>query len=155
MRGFEIIGTTADVGIVARGRTLAELFENAAVGMFAIIFGGASCQVDASDQKRIHLFSSDAEALLVAWLSELLWYFDAELMVARSFRLRVESKAGQTEPAGERAGAQPAILDAAVGFVPLSEAGIRPVVEIKAVTMHNLKITRRGENISARIIFDI
>jgi len=103
MRGFEIIGTTADVGIVARGRTLAELFENAAVGMFAIIFGGASCQVDASDQKRIHLFSSDAEALLVAWLSELLWYFD----------------------------------------------------EIKAVTMHNLKITRRGENISARIIFDI
>ena len=37
MKSYQLIEHTADVGLVAYGRTLAEAFGNAAYGMFSII----------------------------------------------------------------------------------------------------------------------
>ena len=37
MKKFELIEHTADVGLVAYGKTLAEAFANAAYGLFSII----------------------------------------------------------------------------------------------------------------------
>ena len=39
VKRFQIIEHTADVGMIAYGRTLAEAFANAAYGMFSIIAG--------------------------------------------------------------------------------------------------------------------
>ena len=39
MRKFKLIEHTADIGLTAYGKTLAEAFANAAYGMFSIITG--------------------------------------------------------------------------------------------------------------------
>jgi len=40
MKEFEIIGHTADIGLIAYGKNKEEVFINAAKGMFEIIAGG-------------------------------------------------------------------------------------------------------------------
>src|SRR5216684_2173618 len=61
MQPFEVIEHTADVGIIAYGRSLEELFANAAAGMMS---------------------------LLIAWLNELLVLLNADGFVPGRFTVR-------------------------------------------------------------------
>src|SRR3970040_2544693 len=82
---FEILEHTADAGIVAHARTLEELFANAAAGMFTLMadLGG----VRQAEQRDIDIEARDREALLVRWLTELLYYLDAEEMLFSRFEV--------------------------------------------------------------------
>ena len=51
---FEVFEHTADVGIIAYGKTLSEAFENAALGMFDIILSNVLCR-----GIRVHLHQLD------------------------------------------------------------------------------------------------
>jgi len=75
-KGFEFFEMTADEGLRAWGGNMGEAFVNAARGMFHLI-------VDARDlrplySRRIQAEAKDREALLVAWLSELLYLYEVE-----------------------------------------------------------------------------
>src|SRR3989304_3731613 len=80
---FEILEHTADAGIVAHGQSLEELFANAAAGMFSLMadLGG----VRQAEEREIDIEARDREALLVRWLTELLYYLDAEEMLFSRF----------------------------------------------------------------------
>jgi SHS2 domain-containing protein len=80
---FELIEHTADMGLKANGKNLAEAFANAAYGMFSII-----AELDNVKEKvtrRIEIKGDDKEGLLFEWLNTLLYYFDVEGLIFSRF----------------------------------------------------------------------
>ncbi len=88
---FEFIDiTTADVGFLAYGRDLNELFENAALAMFESIVNTA--KVERKVDRKVEVEGEDLESLMFNWLNELLFYVDAENLVFSEFDVRVDEK---------------------------------------------------------------
>ena len=83
MKRFEFIEHTADVGLVAYGKTLAEAFANAAYGMFSIIAGLKT--VKETESRTLEISEDGYEALLFEWLNSLLYFFDVETLLLKRF----------------------------------------------------------------------
>lgn len=128
---------TADIAIRVSGRTLNQLFENAAYGMFDMISGRQLARVPAEVPERLTLESFDRESLLVDWLTELLlWYEANRKMVTRT---EVQTISDTQLTARFWAGTAP----------------FEPYEDIKAVTYHNLAIENVDETWQATIVFDV
>jgi len=68
MKRFELIEHTADMGLAAYGKNLAEAFANAAYGMFSII-----AELDAVkeiESRCIEIKEEDSDSLLFEWLKD-------------------------------------------------------------------------------------
>ena len=83
MKRFQLIEHTADVGLVAYGKTLAEAFANAAYGMFSII--AELKTVKEAESRRLEISEDDSEALLFEWLNRLIYFFDVEMLLFKRF----------------------------------------------------------------------
>jgi len=71
--GYEILEHTADKGVRAWGRTLEELFENAARGMYRLVVDPAGKKTDVSMPVAVEVSDPfDRSDLLVKWLRELI-----------------------------------------------------------------------------------
>ncbi len=138
MKEFEIVEHTADVGIKAYGKSLAECFENAAKGMFAIITDNS--KIDSVGEYRIELKSDSLEELLVDWLSELLFLNSAYNLVFGEFKVDLDEK------------------NIRLNARALGEEYKRDKhgygVEIKAVTYHMLRI-KKTYPYEVQVLFDI
>jgi len=75
-QGFEFFAMTADEGLRAWGNSIREAFVNAARGMFHLMVDSKGLRPLYS--RRIEVEAKDREALLVAWLSELLYLYEVE-----------------------------------------------------------------------------
>jgi SHS2 domain-containing protein len=84
--GFTSKEHTADELIEARGRSLEEAFEQAALGVFEVITD--TRKVDCRVEKEIKVDGVDLENLLYRWIEELLYYLDAEGLVFSVFHVR-------------------------------------------------------------------
>ena len=118
---FEIAEHRADVGIRVRGKTLAELFADAARGMFFVI-----CEQPPEGWPESHsiaIEAADVEQLLVDWLSELLYLFE----VKKFFTVAPEIEY-----------IEPTRLSATVKGV--RTRGMSCETEVKAVTHHLLSV---------------
>lgn len=135
MAGYRTFGTTADVGIYASGRTLAELFDNAARGMFHLIGVAKGGTVR---RRRVAASAADPELLLYAWLSELLFLYDARGIFPTEFE-------------------NTTVVDKHVFSKPLyvKAAHVRVRRQIKAVTMHKLAIRKSRGAYRATVILDV
>ena len=69
-RPFEILEHPADVGFLAFGATLAEMFANAALAMITLACDPET--VREAEQRKIEATGEDVESLLYAWLAEIL-----------------------------------------------------------------------------------
>jgi SHS2 domain-containing protein len=137
-RPYEVFDHTADVGIHAFGRTLPELFIHAAQGMESLMV--APEQVRESVSREIAVEGHDVVSLLIAWLNELVFLFDTEYLLLRTFRIDTFSETSlQAHASGEPYDAQHHDLSSA----------------IKAVTWHEASVERTSDGYKARIIFDI
>lgn len=134
---FEAFDHTADVGIVAHGATLPELFSNAASGMMAFIIQPAL--VRAAQTRRLTVEADDREGLLVAWLNELLVLLNGDGFVPREFQILEFSDTR---------------LLAEVGGEPVDQQRHRFRLDVKAATYHQLAVERE-DGWHARIIFDV
>lgn len=132
---FEEVEHTADRALRIFGRDLVELFVNAAAGMNSLM---GACVGDDADTvtKHIELEAVDAEALLVAWLSELAFWAETESLIFVRFDF--------TELTSTR-------LRAAIHGAPV------PALEkhVKAVTFHNLAIRKGPEGLVVTVVFDV
>src|SRR5437588_10696605 len=82
---YEVFEHTADIGLHAYGRTLPELFIHAAQGMESLVV--APEQVRESVSREIVVEGHDTVSLLIAWLNELIFLFDTEYLLFRSFEI--------------------------------------------------------------------
>jgi SHS2 domain-containing protein len=137
-KAFEIIDHTADVGIVAYGANVEELFSNAALALFSLI-----TELESVEEK-LHLdlevISEGRDSLLVEWLNELIYLFDAKHILFNRFD--IESLTHNQLKAtcyGE-------------DFDPMKH---KIKVGVKAATYHMLKLDKDGDGYKAQIIFDI
>ncbi len=135
---FEVFEHTADVGIFARGATPAELFANAAVGLFALMVDLDG--VEEREERSIEISARDREGLLVNWLTELLYYLDAEQMLFRRFAIDEISDAH---------------LRARGWGEPIDRERHTLHCGVKAVTRHLLEIAPEDGGYRAQILFDI
>ncbi len=135
---FEILEHTADVGIVAHGSSLAELFANAATGMFAVMADLEG--VRQTEERQIEVEGRDRERLMVRWLTELLYYLDAEEMLFSRFAVDEASDTRlQARAFGER----------------IDPERHRLHFGVKAVTHHMLEISSEDGGYRAQVLLDI
>ena len=135
---FEILEHTADAGIVAHAGSIQELFANAAAGMFSLMADLDS--VRAAEQRDIAIEARDRETLLVRWLTELLYYLDAEEMLFSRFEVEEATDTRLRARAfGER----------------IDPARHRLHFGVKAVTRHMLEVTPEDGGYRAQVLFDI
>ncbi|MEB3772480.1 MAG: archease [Desulfurococcales archaeon] len=84
--GFTTREHTADELIEARGRSLEEAFEQAALGVFEVITD--TSRVECRVEKEVNVDGVDLENLLYRWIEELLYYLDAEGLVFSVFKVK-------------------------------------------------------------------
>jgi SHS2 domain-containing protein len=145
-KDFELLPHTADIKIRVFGNTLKELFANALSGMFQAIGPHAPTCTTVNERltcpelpahHEITIDSPDREALLVDFLSEALYLSD----VYNQAYVRAEiHELTDTHLSATIYGVQ------VTGF---------DVVEIKAVTYHDLYIEQIDNRWQAEIVFDI
>jgi SHS2 domain-containing protein len=135
---YEEFEHPADIGLRAKGRSLAELFENAGQGMIELMLDPRT--VRARQSRPITASGDDTEMMLVAWLEEILFAFDADGFAPREVQIELLAE-GQVRGClrGEAVDERRHELRNA----------------IKAVTWHDLKVQRRGDAYEVRIIFDV
>jgi len=137
-KGYEFIEHTADIGIRAHGRTLAELVVRLAQGLTELI---AEDSTLAPRQTRpIQLTAPSAEALLLVWLQELLFWFSAERFLGAQYALE---QVTETSLRGEVRGDT---------FDPARHHG---GTEVKGITRHQFSVEHTPTHWQARIIFDV
>lgn len=88
MGKFKLLEHTADVGIIATGDSLAEALSWAARGMFSVIV--ELDNVAPLESREVSVDSPDQEALIVDWLNELLYRYEAEGFLPKEFLISVD-----------------------------------------------------------------
>jgi SHS2 domain-containing protein len=131
--GFKEEVHTADWAITVWAPTLAELFRQSTIGMLSLM--GVTSNESESSTREIKVSSDDKEGLLVAFLSEILNIIEVDKQVPIHYSITVDRTS----------------LTSQLILTPISS--IRK--EIKAVTFHNLAITKKGKSWQAQIVFDV
>src|SRR3989442_14954197 len=85
MRPFETFDHTADIGLVARGRTMAELLTHAAEGLVDLMVDPKGLRAETPVE--VTVSAPDREALVVGWLNELLYLLDTRRFLPRHYRI--------------------------------------------------------------------
>lgn len=135
---YEVLEHTADVGLAAYGRDLAELFANAAKGMFSLMT--AVEKVEPVTEVAIKVEAEDRETLLVEWLNELLYHLEVNNLFFSDFKLQ---KISDTQ------------LEAVAKGEPINPDKHEFKLQIKACTYHELKVEKTDTIWRAQVIFDI
>lgn len=135
---FEIIGTTADVGVVARGATCEEAFAHAAEGLFNLITDLET--VKPLQSHAVECEGISLEGLLVAWLNELIYLHDVHEILFRRFEI--------TAFDGRR-------LQAKAWGEPIDTSRHSLGTEVKAATYHLAQVTEGPSGWEVRVILDV
>lgn len=135
---FEVFEHTADIGLRSYGRTLEEAFENAARGMFSLMADLNT--VEATEEVKVRVEADDPGSLLVAWLNELLYLFDAKKILLSKFTIQEWDK-------------KSCLLALAYGE-RIDPKKHQLEMDIKACTYHMLKITK-NDLYACQVVLDV
>ena len=139
--GYEYLPHPADVRFRAYGSTLEGVFEQAAYAMFHVIIDTTTLNPERS--VGIKLESRGLENLLYDYLSELLYMFEVEEIVFGQFLIdSIEKTDGNYILQGQASGEN----------IDLERHSFE--TEVKAVTYHQLKVTKELSGYSAHVIVD-
>jgi SHS2 domain-containing protein len=128
---------TADMGIEAQGESLADLFEQAALGLLEIL--GAE-QVTSREERLVEVTGFDLEEVLVSWLSEILYLLEVHDFLAAALVIDSAGRQG---------------LTARVRGETYDRARHQLQREVKAVTYHQLLVEEEDGRWRVRIFVDL
>ena len=131
--GYEEKAHTADWALRVWADDLEGLFAEAARGMYAL--SGANQAEGPKVKRTFQAEAPDAESLLVAFLSELVYAVEQEHLIFDEFDVQVEGIKLKVEMSG-------------TPILSLTKA-------IKAVTYHNLQIQPTARGYEVEIVFDV
>jgi SHS2 domain-containing protein len=133
---------TADVGFRAWGETLDECFRAAADATLASMLANPD-SVRPSERREVSVEDEEIELALVRFLEELVYYKDAEGLFLRAARVHVERAEG-----GWRVGA-------ALEGERIDPARHERTGDVKAVTVHLLRVERTSTGWQATVVLDV
>ncbi len=145
---YEFLDISGDVGIRSFGNTAAELFVNAALGMYDLITDTEG--VEKTETTEVSLTHESAEGLLVAWLNELIFRFDAHGFIGKEIAI-TDFSFGEGIAESE----SPYSISASLSGEYFDPGRHHGKLLLKAATYHNLKIRDENGRWTAEIIFDI
>jgi SHS2 domain-containing protein len=137
-RGYRYIEHPSDVGFEAFGSSLEELFANAALAMYSFMTDVAA--IAATEERAVTVEAEDLYSLMFDWLDELLFLFEAELLIMTDFSIDVDTatfsitgtcRGGKFDPEHHEAG-----------------------IIIKAVT-YNMMEVKKNEQWHAQVVLDV
>ncbi len=137
-RGHATFDHTADVGLEAWGATTGEALAEAGMGLQGIMLHAGS--VRAGDSRTFRVSADDAAALVVAWLSELLYAFETDGWLSASFEVGVND---------------PGRLVATARGETFDERRHVLGVGVKAVSYHDLEVHCDADAVRVRVIVDV
>jgi SHS2 domain-containing protein len=132
---YETLDHTADILVKCYGRTIEECFENAAYALFDQML-----DIDTVEEKIRYELSAkadDIEDRLYSFLSDLLYMFDGESAVMRSFKVSFTENEVICEAYGEQ----------------FDVKKHTPRTEIKAITYHMMNIDEKEPSVT--VLFDV
>ncbi len=138
MEKFKVLDISGDVGIKAFGKSIDEAFINASFGMYSLI-----TNLDSIKEKKtinVSVESPSLDGLLVSWLNELIFHFDAYGFIGKKIEIKQfsDNKIEATVTGEE--------------FDPQHHEG---KLLIKAATYHKLRIEKIDDMWEIDVIFDI
>ena len=131
---FEEIEHTADWAYRVRGENLAQLFIQAALGLYSLV--GMELASGSRIRREIQLKGLDRESLLVAWLNELLYLHESEGLGFEKIEIQHLDETS---------------LHAQVIGAPTQQW----LKDIKAVTYHNLAIDKTESGLEVTLVLDV
>ncbi len=124
------------MGLVAYGKSPAEAFANAAYGLFSLIV--EPNKVKEKESRKVTVQAQDAEGLLFNWINELIYIFEVERLLFKSFDI--------TEFTGQS-------LEATCWGEKYDPSRHQLKTGVKSATYHMLKVD--GEKNRVQVIFDV
>ena len=138
MKRFEILDHPADIGIEIKGKSLEDLFINAALGTTSLMI--EQHEISANTKKEINLKGNDMENLFIKWLDEVIYLFDTEGFLIKN--VLVETL---------RATSLRAILHGE----KYNKIKHEIKLYLKSVTYHQLEIKQTKKGWGAKVFFDV
>lgn len=135
---YRLISHTGDLGLEVWGKDLPDLFTQAGLAFFDIMV--ETSRIKLQQEKTITVEAPDLEALLVAWLGELLYIFETDHLVLARFLIQTLSSQNLSAIGWGEA------------FDPKKH---QPKTAVKAVTYHQLRVWEAKGFWRARVIFDL
>jgi SHS2 domain-containing protein len=148
MKPFEILDISGDIGLRSFGKTVQEAFVNAAIGMYSLITDTG--KIEEKKSIDISLENDSLDSLLVAWLNELVFHFDAYGFIGKKISI-TESDLEPGPPATLKSYRLNAVLSGEEFDPERHESRLL----IKAATYHRLRIEKSNDLWKIDIIFDI
>jgi len=136
--GFEIFAVTADKGIRAWGVDPATAFRQAARALWSLMIDPAA--VARRRMTPVTVEAPDQEALLVAWLNELLYLFEAKGVIGADCTILSLTATH---------------LDAEVWGETVDTTRHAVLSHVKAVTYHQLRVGPTADGWEARVVVDV
>ena len=138
MHRYRLFDHTADLGVEIYGKTVRELFANAAFSIFDIITDLK--HVTPTVERKIIVEGEGWEDLLVNYLREILYMFNGEGLLLKEYSiLKIDPRHLEGNVSGEQ-------------FDPSKH---RINTEIKAVTYHQVTVRETPDGWVGRVIFDV
>lgn len=153
-RKFEIIDISGDVGLRVFGATEQDLFVNASLGMYHLMTN--IDMLKDREEMSVSAQSQTIDGLLVAWLNELIFRFDAYGFVGK--KIVIEEFGPLTSPLSGGQGSEASTLfgiRATVYGEEFDPERHESKLLLKAATYHQLKVEKKNHAWQAEIIFDI
>jgi SHS2 domain-containing protein len=142
--GYKIVDHTADLGLRVWGKTVPELFDEAARALMSQIINLE--EVESTHKQSFYIEAESIEMLLHQWLREILFYVDKGL-VFKQFHIEKHNLS-------DKNAAKYYIKGQLVGEL-LDPTRHRICNEIKAVTRHNFYVKSKGPWWEANILLDL
>jgi len=138
MERYKVFDHTADLGVAIYGKTVKELFANAAFAVFDIITD--LNRVKTTEERTIIVEGECWEDLLVNYLREVLYMFNGGGLLLKEYSI-IEI--------------DPQHLEGRVSGELFNPSKHRINTEIKAVTYHQVTVRETPEMWTGRVIFDV
>ena len=138
---FVFIDHTADMGVRITAGTLNQLFEQAAEAFTAAICDLS--EVGTVTTEEVSFTAPEVDLLLVDWLNELLWRFDARALLVRASVVTLSRESDCWRLRGTLSGQR---LDPGRHHIKTL---------IKGITYHRLSVAQTPDGWCALVVFDI
>ncbi len=139
MKKFEFFEHTADIGILAEGKSINEVFENSALALFSLMVKLED--IAEEEQINISVEADDLEELLVEWLNELIYQFETKELLFKRFKVTEIADKGKK-------------LEAKAYGEKIDRLRHKVNAQAKACTYHNLEI-KKNKTWKARVVIDV
>ena len=135
---YKLLDHTADIAIEVVGDTPEHLYENAVKALMHLMLSGKPGGI--AKTMTISVTGQDYADLMVRWLGECLYLFEGDRLIPTTIVITKLS---------------PRHLEARVETVPFDPDRVEVNYEIKAVTYHQIDVSRKADRWVARVVFDI